>query len=410
MPAQLVNLPPEEPDVPVGPQRPKAQLVQLPNDHDFGNSTTSQKQPESHFGLTPEHQWNPERLHDFLGVLPAIGGLLGGVPGAAAGAFARQAVAPNPSLKEGAEDTAMQGIIPELAGKVLGPAKDFLGKIASKIVSTNNPIVSKALGETAQSFTSPSTPALAIGQSLSEDVPGTVPPSPVRTIKGKGAVPLENPDAQTTVLDDYKAGKTPDQVAKKLVSDPREVQKLNLATGTPAVTEQLALNHAVSQGYNSVSKEFNPDSILKELGNNSEGYDAALQPGTKSRLTEFLNTAKSLQPTQSTGMLSYIKHRLVFDLGAFGIGHAVAGGGSLGMAVGGGSLLLTNQAVSKLMSSETLGNLALQSLKLAPDSPVSPLVAKTLIQGLRGTELFLSKDGKEQKVTVGEDGSFVPTK
>jgi hypothetical protein len=414
MPATIVQLPPDD-EPQSAPQlisRPKAQIVSIPDDYNFNGPPVDADKvaPKRKMQLPQQTASLPEEFQSVIKVLPALGGILGGPLGAAAGATGEQALSPNPSLTQAGEDTLTQGIIPEALGKVLDPLKGLAGKIAAKFVNSNNPTVAKALGDTAESFTKSATPTLQLGQTLSEDVPGTVPPSPIQVTK-KGIQPRINPDAPSSVLDDYAAGKTPEQVAKKLVSDPREVEKLNLATGTPAVTEQLALNHAVSQGYNSVSKEFDPDKILKELGTNSEGYDAALQPGTKDRLTEFLDTAKSLQPTQSTGMLSYIKHRLIFDLGAFGLGHAIAGGGLPGMAVGGGSLLLTNQAVSKLMSSETLGNLALQSLKLAPDSPVSPIVAKTLIQGLRGTELYLqNKDGKDQKVTVSVDGQLVPMK
>jgi hypothetical protein len=395
MPAQLIQLPDSnEPVVPTSPQlvsRPKAQIVTIPDDYDFnkGGSSTDANylnsitpKPQKKFPAPQQTASPSEEFQSLIKVLPALGGILGGPLGAGAGAFGEQALSTQPSLSQGAEDTITQGVLPEALGKTLGPTKNLVGKIASKIVNTNNPTIAKTLGEVAEGFTKPSTPTLEVAQDLTKR------------------------PASTSILDDYAAGKTPDQVVKKLVSDPREVEKLNFATGTPEVTEQLALNHAVSQGYNSVSKTFNPDAILKELGTNAEGYDAALRSGTKDRLTEFLNTAKSLQPTQSTGMLSYMKHRLVFDLGAFGVGHTVAGGGLPGMAVGGGTLLLTNQAIGKLMSSETLGNLALQSLKLAPDSPVSPIVAKTLINGLRGTELYLQKDGKEQKVTVGEDGSL----
>ena len=389
------------------------EIVHLPdNGSSFQAPQVNTDKPQSKpgFGLTPEHSWTPERLQEFLKVLPVLGGVMGGPVGAGAGAFAEQAVSPNPSLTQGAEDTFTQGILPEIVGAAVNPAKNFLGNIASKFINTTNPTVAKTLASKAAEFTSPSSPLLEIGKTLSEPVEGTTIPGAGKFVKGKGLVPEES--TTNSILDDYNAGKTPDVVAKKLVSDPREVQKLNLATGTPALTEQLALNHAVSQGYNDVSKTFDPDKILNELGDNKEGYDASLLPGTKNRLTDFLQTAKSLEPTQQTGMMSYLKHRLVFDLGAFGVGHAIAGGGLPGMAVGGTALVLSNQAISRLMSSETLGNLALQSLKLAPDSPVAPIVAKSLVDGLRGTTFFItSDDGKTtQKATVGPDGSIVPVK
>jgi len=340
-------------------------------------------------------------LASILPLLGSIGGSLaepgiGTALGGAAGSFAKQAISPDqPSAKGLGTDLLLNSAIPgglesEVGQSLLNGAKGLAGKLAARMVNSNNPIVKSTLGKAAESFMSPPTPALDMASKLAEDTG----PTTVSASKG-------------TILDDYKAGKTPDQVATKLVSDPREAQKLNLATGTPAITENLALTHAVSQGYNSVSHEFDPGAILKELGTHSEGYDAALQPGTKDRLTDFLNTAKNLEPSKTgSTMMSYTKHRLLWDLGGVAAGGVTAG--IHGLAAG-GTIMLGAEALSRITSSDTLGNLAMQSLKLAPDSPASPMIAKILLNGLRGTQLIMaSKDGKDQKVTVGEDGSLVP--
>jgi hypothetical protein len=367
-------------------------------------------------GVSGSNESATNSMESLRKLLPFLGSFLG-PEGGAAGAFASQALSPNPDTNQLGKDLTLNAVLPagiesDAFQSLLQGGKGLTGKIASKFVNTNNPTVASGLAGKAAEFTSPSTPILQNMQSLSEDVPGTTPKPPIRVTKS-GVKTITNPDAPTSILDDYSAGKTPDQVAKKLVSDPREVQKLNLATGTPELTEQLALNHAVSQGYNDASKTLDPDKILKELGDNKESYDSALLPGTQQRLTDFLQTAKSLEPSkasQTPGMMRYVQHRLLFDAAVgSGLG-AIAGGGLPGMAIGGTTLVLGSQAISKLMSSETLGNLALQSLKLAPDSPVSPIVAKTLLQGLKGVSFAISSDnGKTtQKATVGPDGSIVP--
>lgn len=112
-----------------------------PPGSDFGSevnkATNKQVYDQTHHSMDDEFQ-------SLIKVLPAIGGMLGGVPGAGVGAFAQQAMSKEPSLGEGAKDTFLQGVLPEMVGSLGSKIGNYFQTTFPKaIVGLKNPTVQK---------------------------------------------------------------------------------------------------------------------------------------------------------------------------------------------------------------------------------------------------------------------------
>lgn len=77
-------------------------------------------------------------------VLPLVGGAFGGIPGAAAGSFAKQALSPEPSIGGGVADTFLNGVIP--AGIEAGFAKGLKGSAAALISKLPQSVIDRIPG------------------------------------------------------------------------------------------------------------------------------------------------------------------------------------------------------------------------------------------------------------------------
>lgn len=90
---------------------------------------------------------NPMRPQDqdtLLSALPIAGGTFGGIPGAAAGSFAKQALSSDPSIGGGVADTFLNGVIP--AGIEAGFARGVRGSAAALISKLPQSVIDRIPG------------------------------------------------------------------------------------------------------------------------------------------------------------------------------------------------------------------------------------------------------------------------
>jgi hypothetical protein len=293
--------------------------------------------------------------------IPIVGGMLGGIPGAAMGSVVKNALqgyAPEffgetPATTGGtisdiAKDTALQGIIPKAVSLIPGGISAL-----AKRVTTDNPTVKQAITDKLTGMITPTEETLSR--------PETIPSIP-----------------------------------------------------TGVTQEQLALNQAIKAGYKSPSS-VDLDAIEKELGGDrTTFYDKALSPETQDNLVNFLKKAKDLEPEKGSGgtdsMLRYAKHRLIFNIGA-GLAGAIAGhatGAPFATEAGiVGSLYIGNKALTALMQSPTMGKLAIQALETPSGSEASKILSQALLYGMRGRDAnFIDSEGNKEKVQISNDGQL----
>lgn len=381
------------PDITPSTPSPKAKIVNVPDSYQFGSDSIPRFKdvPQGIGGSTFE---------DALSLLPMAGGMLGDIPGAAAGALLRQVLTKNPSLGQAGIDTLLQGVIPAGVGKALEAlGGNVASKIASKITNSKiNPTLAEGLANKTSKFIMPEA---ATTETAAANALPAVQRNPM-LFQGSVAEPLAKIPYNQTSVSNIPINKTVDQA----LSDVSQVRNFKLATGEPYTIEQLALNRAVGKGYSSGNQSIDPDAILKELtGPKSDVYNEAIRPDVRQKLTDFMGKVKEFEPeTQGNSMIRYAKHRLIFDLAAYGVGHEV--GGPL---AGGAALILGNQAITKLMGSDFIGNLALKSLDTPTNSAMSPIITKAILGTLRGTTAYLQlPDGKKEQVRIDDNGQILP--
>lgn len=85
-------------------------------------------------------------------VLPIVGGVMAGIPGAAAGSFAKQALSSNPSLGDAAVDTTLNGVVP--AGIEAGLSRGLKGSAAALISKLPQSVIDRIPGVLKSKLTS----------------------------------------------------------------------------------------------------------------------------------------------------------------------------------------------------------------------------------------------------------------
>jgi hypothetical protein len=407
--AQIVQVPTDTPETTgvVDAPKPKpqkgAQIVQVPQDTQEGFPRFPESQP-TNSGLTSDP------VSQLLSLLPMVGGIggsivggpIGGIAGAASGASARQALSPSPDLSQIPKDTLDQGVIPEAGGAL---TSKLLGLFVNRVNLANNATFREGVGKVAGYFKSDTGATLDAAAANAADKANASRISSGQILDKTNNAPFPG------AIGDYQAGKSPQKIIDQVLADPREVDNWVKQTGETSTLSQLATNNAISKGYNPTSGSFDPDKILSELGS-KETYGQAIEPDTMDRLTQFLNKAKAYQP-QNAGstVMSYSKHRLMFEVATGGIAGGLLGHSSEAAIAGAGTLVLSGYAVNKLMQSPMMGNLALKAFDTSLGSQVSPILTNTLLSGLRGTIAYMDMpNGTRQTVQIGDDGSVNPIK
>lgn len=337
-----------------------------------------------------------------LSGLPAIGGIVGGIPGAAAGASARQTLTSGePSLVGAGIDTLTQGVLPG----AMSAGKSFVSRIAKKFVDNTNPAVAADLNAGIQKFIQPEAATVEVaGQNLRSNIKNMTPQQQSMAVQ----TPLVNELHSVPYTQGDKFAVQPiKEVADNALSDVTAVRNFKLATGEPHTIENLALNRSINKGYSEGTGKLDADKILTELtGPKKDVYDEAISSDTKTRLTEFLEKAKSFEPEVTNPVIQYAKKKLIFSVPGAIIGHAtgIPGAGVVGGAT---TMYLGAKGLAKLSQSEALGRLALRSLEVGADSAEGKVVSQLLLRGLAGTPAILKgADGKEEKVVIGADGQI----
>lgn len=345
-------------------------------------------------------------------LLPAVGGILGSIPGAGAGAFAKQALSPTPSLQEGAIDLGLQGVLPEAAGKLTGILQSLRSNgvrqtlanllptsLASKLPATK-------IAETINKARGMLSPEAGMIETAGENARNQIPYSkPGQVLHGvtpanyQGTVAedlVQTPYTQQSVAKIPPIGKTAD----KLFSDVTEVRNAKIATGDPTVIRQLAQDRILRKNWNFDNGSFNPSNVLDELGKSEDVYKEALGNGYDT-FKNLMQTAKELKVGEHPESL--ISWHEVRKVGALSLGAEIIGVPYHLSA----PVILSVDAMKKIASDPALGQLIVAGMKLPKTSPASTLLGKAIANGLRGTTVYLQgEDGQKSKATFGEDGQL----
>lgn len=355
--------------------------------------------------------------------LPAVGGMIAGVPGAAAGSFAKQALSQNPSLQDAGTDTLLQGVLPEAVGGIAGVLRDVKSQGLLKTIADRLPtsISSKLPGTKAAQIINQARGLMtgeASGiQNTARNVQDNLPTSPTysnildangnkiqtgsaqqmpQNYQGTVAEKLtKTPPVQQDVANIPPLGKTADN----LFSDVSEVRNAKLANGGDSINK-LAQDRIMRQHWNFDTGNFDPDKVLNTLGKNEDVYREAMGPDYDN-MKALMQQAQKLKVGQTQdSLISWHEVRKVGALevgaGLFGIPHGVTG-----------ALTLGTDAMRKIAADPALGQLVIAAMKAPKGSPSTSLFGAALKAGLRGTTLYMTNDdGKKEPVTIGQDGNL----
>lgn len=358
-----------------------------------------------------------ESVRDFL---PAAGGMAAGIPGAAAGAFAKQALSPNPDLGQAVGDTALQGVIPEGISSVLsrgvkGGISAVLSKLPQSIID-RIPGVQKAglsdqiaakMGSEADLVQSAARSARANRSSLA---------TPIQVPAGNGILDASGNPAMKTIMQDHPVYSTPigkkltgvessapafskvAPAADELLSDVQSVRNAKLMSG-PGPISAIAANDIVTKNFKASTNSINAPNILNELsGPKADVYKEALG---KDGYGTFLSLIKSASDKgvgqQSPGLFSWYEGRKLAITGA-----ALSAIGVPFKATEG--VILGADAIKKIAQNPDLGRLIIQATKTGSKAPEASLLMKSAMNGLRGTTVYLQNgDGQKDAATIQAD-------
>lgn len=161
----------------------------------------------------------------------------------------------------------------------------------------------------------------------------------------------------------------------------------------------------------SASGRLNTDKILDEMKLNPDSY-GAIPKETQDNVKAFLTQAKSMQGDSSNGsLISMIKNKAVLALPGIGAGSllgGLAGHGYTGAAIGAETgIVLGESAISKLMANPEIAKLTIQAMKTPQTAESSKILSKVILNGLRGTEVFvMTPEGKQERAQVSQDGQL----
>lgn len=410
-----------------------------------------------------------------VGALPAVGGALGGIPGAAVGSALKQGlqfISPDTYGNEEdsslggraatlAKDTALQGVLPAAAGRVVNTLTEGASPVVARVLSKfpfnkSAPVKNAVQASTNQGFadtagimTQPDSLLIESAARKASDTESSLADEIQRTSKLNTTIPTKSllydakgniipgtgtptstqlhPDfieAQTnyentlgknsvgnmlTKLhleklagDDVAAAQTYNQIKNTALSDLTNARNFKLVAGSTEF-DGLATNKAMGAGYSKGGNTINPEAIYSELKNN-EIYDQ-MSPKVRENLEDFLNTAKDqVKNPQESGSktLQYVGRKIALTVGAAIATHGVAAPAIATYYLGGA-------AISKLMSNPQTSRLVVQAMKTSTTAPESTILGKVIENSIRGSQVFLKdSDGKLQEATLGEKGPQLP--
>lgn len=352
-------------------------------------------------------------------VLPLVGGVLGGIPGAAAGSFAKQALSPEPSIGGGVADTFLNGVIPAgIEAGLSGGIKNGVSRLLSKLpegILQKIPGYAKAdisqklasrMGSEATLVQSAARAARANRVNLA---------TPTQVPAGNGILDASGNPAMKTVLQDHPVYSTPlgkklagvessapafskvAPAADELLSDIQSVRNAKLMSGADNVSK-IAANDLVTSNFKASSNSFNAAGMLDKMaGPKADVYKEALGKGYDSfkQLLE-LGVQKGVGK-ETPNLFSWQEGRKLAITGSalqvLGIPFKATE-----------AVVLGADAMRKIAQDPKLGALILQAARTGSKSPESSVLMKSAMLGLRGTTLYLTgPDGQKDEVQVGQD-------
>lgn len=406
-PKSKLNLPQQKQDIfdKISPDKPKWTPPTDPGL--FGESFSAQ---------------NPMRPQDqdtLLNALPIAGGTFGGIPGAAAGSFAKQALSSDPSIGGGVADTFLNGVIPAgIEAGLSGGIKNGVSRLLSKLpegILQKIPGYAKAdisqklasrMGSEATLVQNAARAARANRVNLA---------TPTQVPAGNGILDASGNPAMKTVLQDHPVYSTPlgkklagvessapafskvAPAADELLSDIQSVRNAKLMSGADNVSK-IAANDLVTSNFKASSNSFNAAGMLDKMaGPKADVYKEALGKGYDSfkQLLE-LGVQKGVGK-ETPNLFSWQEGRKLAITGSalqvLGIPFKATE-----------AVVLGADAMRKIAQDPKLGALILQAARTGSKSPESSVLMKTAMLGLRGTTLYLTgPDGQKDEVQVGQD-------
>jgi len=328
------------------------------------------------------------------GLLTATGGTLGGLTGAAEGGVG---AIPGAALGAGAGSLAGQQL-QKMSPRTFGaPPESEVGQTAQDaILGGAGP---EALGAVGSKLINPKINLLA-----SPLLRNT---KPVQQALSKDAI-----DAGTAKLEGMISGAVPTEFTQKALADVTSMNRFKAMHG-PQEAEQIALGDLTSKGFSPSAGTIDPDKILKAFdGPKSDVYAAGISTDTAKNVKELMQTIKDAQAQgkESSGVISYLKHRLVFDAAMFipeALTGAAVGHEAIGAAAGVGTVILTDSAIKSAMSNPVTAKAVIAAIKTPSSAPVSPLLGKVIANGLRGSYvLYQGPEDKLEKAYVDDKGQL----
>lgn len=349
-----------------------------------------------------------EEIGNMVGnALPMAGGALAGIPGAAAGSILKNIGRANklpgfqgePSMTDVGVDTLLQGVTGKLAGSVLnrGP-KGTLAEGLSKI-GTKSPSIANAVN--AETNAVESAAVNARNQASQQLYDQTV----KKAVSLRGPEDIQLPPAASLLLnpskmvsgsighDLYKSmkGEIPiDKVVNRAFSDVNDLRQLKLITGDVSGIERAGINRAIGRG------KIDPDKVLEALsGPDSTIYNEAIRPDVRNNIKNLMGALKegfkpetyNALPTDAS-ILSLSKGKLLLGAPVAAAAHLLGvPGGALGAASG---IVLGEGAINLLMKDPTLAKLTIAAVKTPQSSPMSPIINKAIMAGLRGAMVMVN--------------------
>jgi len=382
--------------------------------------------------MSAQGSYGPNEQKILLEGLPIAGGMFGGIPGAAAGAFAKQALTPDdPSFGTAVADTALQGVIPAGIESVLsrglkGGVASLLSKLPQSIVDRIPGVAKAQIASKLANKMFPEAGLVQTAASNTADQSGKL-AKVVEDSKFSGNLGLTGPGltnsmsaAETKAVAQYNARYADNQIGgqllsiqrqlhiagdqplsavpKLMMSDVKHVENAILATGNPTIVKQIASNDLVTRYFTPSTKSFNVAGMLDEMaGTKADAYKLALGKGYDTFKTLLEQGVKKGVGQETPGLFSWSQGRKL-----------LIGGGALS-AIGipfkvGESAILGADAIRKIAQNPELGQMIIQSMRTGSKAPESTLLTKTILAGLRGTTVYLqTEDGQKDQAVIQSD-------
>lgn len=366
------------------------------------------------------HQDLGSELGSVRDFLPVAGGMAAGIPGAAAGAFAKQALSPDPDIGTAVGDTALQGVIPAGISSVL--SRGVKGGISALLSKLPQSVIDMLPGVQKASLSDQIASKMGSEASLVQDAARSARnnraslATPVQVPVGNGILDASGNPAMKTVMQDHPVYSTPigkkltgvessapafskvEPAADELLSDVQSVRNAKLMSG-PDPINKIAVNDIVTKNFKASTNSINAPNILNELsGPKADVYKEALG---KNGYGTFLSLVKSASDKgvgqQGPGLFSWYEGRKLAITGA-----ALSAIGVPFKATEG--VILGADAIKKIAQNPDLGRLIIQATKTGSKAPEAGVLLKSALNGLRGTTVYLqNSDGQKDPAVIQID-------